>query len=261
MGRPSGSGERFDGHDYPQRLPDPGEVRAGSPAPWAGLRADARRGLGLSRVLERLGASGRSHRVSSEPRELEGVDDARRRAVTRRSAVLVALFEEDGETEVILTRRSRALRHHGGEIALPGGRCDEGESVTDAALREAREEVGLDPATATPVGWLSPLVTFASGSAIWPVVATLGARPRFVIDPNEVERVFTVALRDLAADGVFVEERWRREAARPGADEEGFIPIHFYKVPGDLVWGATARVLTELLCVVLGVDLPGGLAG
>ncbi|MDE3065861.1 MAG: CoA pyrophosphatase, partial [Acidobacteriota bacterium] len=181
------------------------------------------------------------------------------RAVTRRSAVLVALFEHDGETEVVLTRRSLALRHHRGEIALPGGRSDPGESPVATALREAREEVGLDPATATPVGWLSPLVTFASGSAIWPIVATTPARPDLVADPTEVDRVFTVPLADLAAEGAFVEERWRRDEARPGTDAEGFIPIAFFKVPGDLVWGATARVLTELVCVALDVAWSSGL--
>ena len=106
------------------------------------------------------------------------------------------------------------------------------------------------------MGWLSPIVTFASGSAIWPVVGVLERRPDLIIDPGEVERVFTVALADLAADGAFLEERWRRSSARPGADREGFLPIYFYRVPYDVVWGATARVLTELLCVVTGAKWP-----
>jgi 8-oxo-dGTP pyrophosphatase MutT (NUDIX family) len=129
--------------------------------------------------------------------------------------------------------------------------------VLATALREAREEVGLDPAAVTPVGWLSPIVSFASESAIWPIVGTLAARPALVADPTEVDRVFTVALSDLAAEGAFVEERWRRGGRRPGADREGYFPVYFFKVPGDVIWGATARVLTELLCVALGVPWPG----
>ncbi len=180
----------------------------------------------------------------------------------RRSAVLVALFERAGETHVVLTRRSWRLRQHRGEIALPGGRAERGESPVATALREAREEVGLDPAAARPFAWLSPIVALVSSSAIWPIVAALDGEPTLRANPREVDRVFTVALADLAADGAFVEERWRRGAPRPGADEEGFIPVRFFRVPGEVVWGATARVLSELLCVVLDVaPLDEGTAG
>jgi 8-oxo-dGTP pyrophosphatase MutT (NUDIX family) len=176
--------------------------------------------------------------------------------ITRRSAVLVALFEEDGETQLVLTRRSISMREHRGEIALPGGRSDANETPIDTALREAREEVGIAESSVRRVGWLSPIVTLALGSAIWPVVGFLDARPEFVTDPSEVDRAFTVSLADLLADEAFLEERWRRELARPGADADGYFPIYLYRVPGDLVWGATARVLTELLCVVTGVEWP-----
>jgi 8-oxo-dGTP pyrophosphatase MutT (NUDIX family) len=168
----------------------------------------------------------------------------------------VALFEEDGETHVVLTRRSFSLREHRGEIALPGGRSDDGETPVATALREAREEVGIEEASVRVAGWLSPLVTLAFGSAIWPVIGFLERRPVMVIDPSEVERAFTASLAELLADDAFLEERWRRELARPGADADGFFPIYFFRVPGDLVWGATARVLTELLCVVTGVEWP-----
>jgi hypothetical protein len=77
-----------------------------------------------------------------------------------------------------------------------------------------------------------------------------------VIDPAEVDRAFAVTLKDLMADGAFLEERWRRDGLRPGSDDEGYFPIHFYAVPGDVIWGATARVLTELLCLVAGVTWP-----
>jgi 8-oxo-dGTP pyrophosphatase MutT (NUDIX family) len=176
--------------------------------------------------------------------------------MTRRSAVLVALFEEEGETHMVLTRRSFSLREHRGEIALPGGRSDAGETATITALREAREEVGIDESAVRVVGWLSPIVTLALGSAIWPVVGFLEQRPTMVTDPAEVDRAFTVSLAELLADGAFLEERWRRDRPRFGTDVDGYFPIYFYRVPGDLIWGATARVVTELLCVVTGVDWP-----
>lgn len=250
---------RFAGHRYPQVIPVPDEIREGAPAPWSHLEAPRRRRLTSRLVLERLRAAGRTFDVAAlpgEPSELAAVADARQIAITRRSAVLVALFDEEGEAHVILTRRSFTLRAHRGEIALPGGANDPGEDLIDTALREAHEEVGLELSLVAPVGWLSPLVTFASGSAIWPVVAHLDARPDLVADPAEVDRVFTVALADLAEEGAFIEERWRREQRRPGADDDGFFPLYFYRVPEDVIWGATARVLTELLCVALDVEWP-----
>ena len=236
----------------------PDEVLPGGPAPWSHVASSARR-LTSRDVVARLRASGRTFDAAplpGEPAELAAIEGATARTITRRSAVLVALFDEGGEAHVILTRRSFSLRAHRGEIALPGGASDEGEDPIATALREAHEEVGLDPARVTPEGWLTPLVTFASGSAIWPVVASLESRPALVADPVEVDRVFTVALSDLVEEGAFLEERWRRAERRPGSDEEGYFPLYFFRVPGDVIWGATARVLTELLCVALDVAWP-----
>jgi 8-oxo-dGTP pyrophosphatase MutT (NUDIX family) len=148
------------------------------------------------------------------------------------------------------------LRYHQGEIALPGGRCEVDETPTETALREAHEEIGLEPSLVTPLAWLSPIVTFASGSSIWPVVGTLEHRPTFTIQTSEVDRAFSVALKDLVAEGAFAEERWRRAEGRVGSDDDGYFPIYFFKVPDDLIWGATARIVAELLAVVTGAEWP-----
>jgi 8-oxo-dGTP pyrophosphatase MutT (NUDIX family) len=249
---------RFEGHEYPQTLPEPDDIQAGALAPWSTLSATERRGLTLQLVESRLRDALRHFDNSVLPGDPGAADVADRegRPITRRSAVLVALFEEEGETHLVLTRRSFSMREHRGEIALPGGRSDAGEAPTETALREAREEVGILERSVRVVGWLSPIVTFTLGSAIWPVIGFLDGRPQMVTDPAEVDRAFTVPLADLLADGTFLEERWRRERARPGADADGYFPIYFYRVPGDLIWGATARVVTELLCVVTGVEWP-----
>lgn len=251
-----GQPERFAGHQYPQIIPAPDEIRPGAPPPWSGLPASARTNLTLDLVHARLSHAHRLLGTTSPPalaNELVPVADAPPTAIVSRSAVLAALFEEGGETQIVLTRRSFAMRVHRGEIALPGGRSHDGETAVETALREAHEEVGLEPASVTPIAWLNPIAAFGSGSSIWPIVGTLERRPELTIDPSEVDRAFTVALSDLVAEGAFIEERWRRPILRPGADEDGYVPLHFFKVPEDLVWGATARVLTELLSLVTGV--------
>ena len=251
--------ERFAGHVFPQVIPEPLDIRPGAPAPWAALPAARREGLTLDLVEARLTEHSRTFASSQQPEvpaELTIVGDAPPTLVTRRSAVLVALFEERGEAQLVLTRRSMSLRYHRGEIALPGGGQEGDETPTETALREAYEEVGLESSLVRPFAWLSPIVTFASGSSIWPIVGALARVPTFTIDPAEVDRVFAVALRDLVEEGAFVEERWRREHTRPGGDGAGYFPINFFRVPGELIWGATARILTELLCLATGVDWP-----
>ena len=198
--------ERFPGHAYPQVIPTPDEMRPGRRAPWAELAASDRSSIDLARVESRLRAARRHLEEGpppDAPLELAEVGDLPVRV--RRSAVLVALFERDGETRVVLTRRSLHLRQHRGEIALPGGRAELGESPVVTALREAREEVGLAAATVRPFAWLSPIVAVVSSSAIWPIVAALDGAPALRANPVEVDRVFTVALADLSADGAFVE--------------------------------------------------------
>jgi len=252
---------RFEGHEYPQTLPEPDDIQAGALAPWSTLTTSERTGLSLQLVESRLKDALRhldNSVIPGDPGDpgALAVADIEGQPIARRSAVLVALFEEAGETHLVLTRRSFSMREHAGEIALPGGRSDAGETPTETALREALEEVGIDESTVRVVGWLSPIVTLALGSAIWPVIGFLNERPTMVTDAAEVERAFTVPLADLLADGAFLEERWRRELARPGSDADNYFPIYFFRVPGDLIWGATARVLTELLCVVTGVEWP-----
>jgi 8-oxo-dGTP pyrophosphatase MutT (NUDIX family) len=253
---------------YPGRqvIPRPPHHRLGGPSPWAGLPQAARTGLGLARVVDTVrraredGAPAIDQEMSEFLRRFSDVDVAQ-----RPSAVLLALFEEDGETRVVLTVRSSRLRSHRGEVAFPGGRLDAGETVQEAALREAFEEVGLDPASVTLVGELTVMPTVSSNTLMTPVVATLPGRPGLVAAPDEVDRVFDVSLSELVADGVFLEEWWAAPG-RPGADGRagGEFPVWFYRAGGEIIWGATARVLTELLCLVLALpgtfDRPGELA-
>ena len=198
--------------------------------------------MDMKRVLTAL-----RHAPDAQPSQWEPPEGA------LRSAVLVPLFEEEGQVWVVLTRRSQHLRAHKGEIAFPGGRQDGGESLMDAALREAEEEIALDTKVVEIVGELDHLATFSSNSSIVPYVGILPNRPvKLVPNPDEVEAVVMVPLDELVQDDVFHTELW----AWPDADGAER-PIHFFDLYGDTIWGATGRMLVNLLTLVLGVPNPG----
>ncbi len=161
----------------------------------------------------------------------------------RQSAVLALLHESEHGAEVLLTRRSMELRNHKGEISFPGGRLDPGETPIDAALREADEEVGLDPSSVEVVGELDHITTMVSKSYIIPVVATVGARPALAPRTMEVDRVLWTPVAELTRPGTYRRETW------------GSIPLdrplHFFELDDETVWGATAHMLVELLTAVL----------
>lgn len=258
----------------PQVVPRPEGWRSGEPAAWAGLPLEARTGIGVARVLDALVAVGQrggvpeglgSDHLFGPLAPTVVVNESHAPAVHHvNAAVLAVLFEDpdEGEARLVLTRRSTGLRTHRGEVSFPGGRLDEGEEPAHAALREAHEEVGLDPALVTPVGWIHPVMTMVSASLILPVLATVAQRPHLVASPTEVERVFDVTLAELADPAVFHEERWRIAGRTiPGSADDSF-PVWFFEVSGELIWGATARMIHELLHVVLlgrsGVAGPSG---
>lgn len=165
-------------------------------------------------------------------------------ASRRPAAVLCALFDESGEAQVVLTRRSSRLRSHTHQVSFPGGRLDQGEGEVDAALREAHEEVGIDPASVRILGRLSSLRTVVNPAPITPFVGALPERPVLTPNPSEVERAFTVPLAELTLPDVYREEIW----TFPDGSER---TLHFFELIGDTVWGATARMLVELLELVV----------
>ncbi len=156
------------------------------------------------------------------------------------AAVLLPLFGWPQEPGLIFTERRADLRRHAGEISFPGGRQDEGDSGPDAtALREAEEEIGLDPALVDLVGALPPTPTFATGYRIHPFVGLIPAPQRLKLEPSpaEVETVLAFSLNALAA-GYAMRRLVRRGVA---------IHVPTYEVEGRLIWGATASILGELL--------------
>lgn len=169
-----------------------------------------------------------------QDREFDGARD---------SAVLVTLADGPDGAEVLLTTRSWDLRSHRGEVSFPGGRLDPGETFVDAALREANEEVGLDPGTVEVIGGLTPLHTFVSRSYIVPVVAVASTPVPLAPASAEVTRVFWQPLADLVSPGTYHAENWGR---RPEVGDDPIV-LHFFELDDETIWGATARILVDLL--------------
>lgn len=158
------------------------------------------------------------------------------------AAVLLGLVERDDGLNVLLTRRNDALRLHAGQVSLPGGRVDPGDAgVVGAALREAREEIGLSPAQTRPLGFLDPVRTL-TGYRVVPLIAQVD--PGFVPrpDPAEVAAVFEVPLSFLLARRHLRELRIEF-GGRPRPVLE-YAP--YPGAPGQRIWGVTASILYNL---------------
>ena len=162
---------------------------------------------------------------------------------TRPAAALVLLYPIDARAHLVLTRRAATLGQHAGQISLPGGAVDAHETIEAAALREAREEVGVgsDPRV---VGRLTALHIPVSNFALHPVVAVADRRPRFVAAAGEVAHVLEVPLDDLRGAGS------RRRGWSWRGDE--LIAVPYFEAHGERVWGATAMVLGELIHLLEG---------
>jgi 8-oxo-dGTP pyrophosphatase MutT (NUDIX family) len=156
------------------------------------------------------------------------------------AAVLLPLYGWPDEPGLIFTERRADLRRHAGEISFPGGRQDPGDAdLAATALREAQEEIDLDPAV-VEIRWaLAPVSTFVTGYRVHPFVGIVAHPGELGLEPNpsEVETVLTFSL-ELLSQGYEMRRLLRRG-----------IPIHTptYEVEGHLIWGATARILSDLM--------------
>ena len=162
-------------------------------------------------------------------------------ATPRRAAGLVLLYPIDDQPHIVLTVRSPRVRH-GGQVSLPGGVIEPGESVEAAATREAREEVALKAADLRVLGHLTPLDIPVSGLRIHPVVAATTTRPRFAPADAEVARILEVPVATLLDPACLGTQPMVRGALS--------LDVPVFHVDDAVIWGATAMVLAEFLSLL-----------
>ena len=214
-----------------QLIPRPDDWRIGDAPAWLNNDLSVLHDAGI--VHERLAAHLAGRSVANIELEQEWVKFA------RPSAVLIPIMLTSDGPSVLLTRRADHLRNHRGEMSFPGGRMEPTETPFQTALREAHEEVALPHHTVNVLGTLEPITTFVSNSLITPVVGIVDGIPDLVADPGEVARIMTVPLHELARTDTYRNEWW--------VTERGDINIHFFELDDETIWGATGRLLHQLL--------------
>jgi 8-oxo-dGTP pyrophosphatase MutT (NUDIX family) len=169
-------------------------------------------------------------------------------ATARPAGVLILLYPHQGQWHLPLMKRVEDGLVHSGQISLPGGSQEAGESLRETALREACEEVGAACAAAEVLGELSPIYIPPSNFLVQPVIGAVEVRPDFHLDGREVAELIEVPLSQLFDSKVIQREKWELRGMN--------IEVPFYQIGPHKVWGATAMILSEF-CMVL-ADLNHG---
>jgi 8-oxo-dGTP pyrophosphatase MutT (NUDIX family) len=196
---------------------------------------------GLQRPLPGLDAQ---LKMAPEPRL--GWDPLKFPEGAHDGAALLLVYPHDDTLHVALTVRGSGLRNHTGQVSLPGGRVDQGETFEAAALREANEEIGVDPSMVEVLGSLTPLHIPASGFLLHPIVGFATLRPPFQRAEWEVARIIEAPVSVLSDPAMVKREMRTRTVKGQPID----VNVPYYDIDGEKVWGATAMVLSEF-CAIL----------
>lgn len=150
---------------------------------------------------------------------------------------MILLFPVNGDLHFFLTRRTDTVETHKGQISLPGGAQEAGESLQETAVREICEELNLGSENLQVLGELSPVYIPVSGFRVTPFVAFTPARPDFTPEPGEVVEVIETALSSIMDEKNVIEEEWEMRGFKAR--------VPFFQINGHKVWGATAMILGE----------------
>jgi len=182
--------------------------------------------------------------MAPEPRL--GWDPLRFPDGARDGAALLLVYPHDDTVHMALTVRGSGLRNHTGQVSLPGGCGDDGESIEAAALREATEEIGVDASTVELLGRLTPLHIPVSGFLLHPIVGVTSMRPAFQRAEWEVARIIEAPVAMLSDPAAIKREIRTRVVKGRSID----VNVPYFDIDGEKVWGATAMVLAEF-CAIL----------
>ena len=159
-------------------------------------------------------------------------------ATAREAAALILLYPGEHGVSFPLTVRHDDLPHHPGQISFPGGGLDPGEDPAAGALREAHEEIGIDPHDVRIIGALSPLWVIVSNFVVYPFVGVIDNRPEFRASPREVSALIETPVS------------WLRDPARASSEQRTrggvLVTFPYFDFDGHHIWGATAMILSEL---------------
>ena len=162
------------------------------------------------------------------------------------AAVLVPIFERDGDLHIVYIRRSDDVASHRGQVAFPGGRMDpEDQTILATALREAHEEVGIEPATVEVLGALPTATTYTSGIIVSPFAGVIPFSTPLRPQESEVAEIFAVPLSALSDSRYRGEHRWARDRGSVAK-----YPAILYA--GQTIWGLTYRITLDLLEILNG---------
>lgn len=207
--------------------------------------ARARLAAGLSRPLPGMGAQ---RKLAPVPRRPWPTDFDT--STIRHAAGLLLLFPIAERAHVLLTVRADSLGRHSGQVSLPGGVVEPGETIQEAALREAEEEVGIPASVVRALGALTPVDIPVSGFRLHPIVGEVGARPALRPSHGEVARVLEIPLGELLAPSTLIWRTLERDGEPVAAPT--------FAVHGTHIWGATAMVIAEFLEVLGWTGPPAG---
>ncbi len=172
------------------------------------------------------------YRMKPEDAQIEGKD-------CLEAAVLALFFPADNHLQLVLTRRRADLTDHAGQVSFPGGRREPEEPLSQTALREAHEEIGVHPSLIELHGRLSPLYIPPTGFCVFPFVGTAAEPLQLTPDRREVAEIMTAPLPTLLDESICKREPWDLNGAR--------VQVPYFDISGCKVWGATAMMLAELV--------------